>query len=159
MADEKPRHLRHDTGATIARRALMVAGFFLGLLTYLSYGATVDLMRGHDPGAAHNLPPLSPEALQVLAEGAKLNFSIALAGFLFYSGLLVASWWRAAEVAILGVAVWVVGRGTMYLVQPHHGSSFWLFLVLDLFIVGALWRGWQAVRPPPRPRPETEPES
>ena len=55
MADEKPRHLRHDTGATIARRALMVAGFFLGLLTYLSFGATRDLLQGHDPGAAQNL--------------------------------------------------------------------------------------------------------
>ena len=39
MTIEKPRHLRHDTGATITRRALMVAGFFLGLLTYTSFGA------------------------------------------------------------------------------------------------------------------------
>ena len=152
MTNEKPRHLRHDTGPSLARRALMVAGFFLGLLTYLSYGATADLMRGHDPGAAHNLPPLSPEALQVLTEGAKLNFSIALAGFLFYAGLLVASWWRAQEAAILGVGVWLIGRGSMYVVHSHRGSSFWLFLVLDLFILGALWRGWQAVRPAPRPQ-------
>ena len=159
MAEEKPRHLRHDSGATITRRALMVAGFFLELLTYMSFGATRDLHSGHDPGATRNLPPLSPEAMAILAESAKLNFPIALAGFLFYSGLLVASWWRAAEVAILGVAVWLIGRGSMYLVQPHHGSSFWLFLILDLFILGALWRGWQAVRPAPRPRQEPEPES
>ena len=158
MSNEKPRHLRHDTGVTITRRSLMVAGFFLGLLTYSSFGAARDLYAGHDPASAQNLPPLSPEAIAVLAEAAKLNFSIALAGFMFYSGLLVASWWRAAEVAILGVAVWAVGRGTMYIIQPHHGSSFWLFLMLDVLILGALWRGWQAVRPA-KPKPEPKPEA
>ena len=154
MNVEKPRHLRHDTGAVITRRALMVAGFFLGLLTYTSFGAARDLLAGHDPASAQNMPPLEPAVIQAMAESAKLNFSIALAGFIFYGGLLVASWWRAAEVAILGFAVWLLGRGAMYVIQTHHGNSFWMFLILDLFILGALWRGWQAVRPPMRPQPQ-----
>ena len=152
MKAEKPRHLRHDTGATITRRALMVAGFFLGLLTYTSFGAARDLLSGYDPASAQNMPPLAPEVIQGMAESAKLNFSIALAGFIFYSGLLVASWWRAAEVAILGFAVWLLGRGAMYVIQTHRGNSFWMFLILDLFILGALWKGWQAVRPRTQPR-------
>jgi hypothetical protein len=148
MTKEKAQHLRHDTGATIPRRALMVAGFFLGLLTYTGYGATRDLLSGYDPASAHNLPPLEPEAIAILAKAAKLNFSIALAGFLIYTGLLIASFWRVKETAILGLIIWAVGRGSMILIKPHSGSSFWLFLMLDLLILGALIRGFQAVRTP-----------
>ena len=159
MTDERPRHLRHDSGVIITRRALMVAGFFLGLLTYTAYGAARDLFGGYDPASATNAPPTDPAALASMAESAKLNFAIALAGFLFYTGLLVASWWRAAETAILGVLVWLVGRGSMYLIQPHSGNLFWGFLALDLLILGGLWSGWQAVRPKRRTVPVAAPES
>ena len=147
MTQDKPRHLRHDTGATVTRRSVMVAGFFLGVLTYFSGSLALDLQAGYDPAAAQNLPPTPKDVLVAMYEGAQLNFTIAMTGFIFYSGLLVASWWRAAESAILGFSVWLIARSTMYVIGYSRNEWFWMFLMLDLFILGALWRGWQAVRP------------
>jgi hypothetical protein len=148
--DLRPRHLRHDRGPVLAKRALMLTGFFLSVGTVATYLTLRDLAAGIDPGELLHQAPLSEGERSAAFEAARSNFTVYLGGSLFYFGLLVMSRWRAGEAAMLGFLAWALGRTALRLLSGQLVDP---FLLLDLLLLGALWKGVQSTWPQFAPKP------
>jgi hypothetical protein len=142
--DQRPRHLRHDRGPVLAKRALMLTGFFLSIGTIATYLSLSDLVAGVDPGELLHRAPLSEAERATAFEAARANFTIYLGGSMFYFGLLLLTRWRAGEAAMLGFIVWAVGRTALRLMSGQFVDP---FLLLDLLLLGGLWKGVQSTWP------------
>ena len=154
MTDPRAYHLRHDQGVAITRRALAVAGFFLCLGAIASYMELGSLLSGTSSPLSDAAPPLPAEEIETRKEVLTTSLQLYVGGAVFYIFMLVGTRWRAIEPAILGLAVWLLGRLSLRIMAGAYWDG---FLFLDLLVLLGLIKGVQSALSVPavaQPRPE-----